>query len=224
MPIEIISFIHSSHLTDQKMSFPFTLILKHAILLGLLLVRAAPIQAKTPLSCGLVQPSFLDHGSTLEFRIKVDCSGNAPNSKILPSQPEILVGLTVYGPLTNNASRTSSPRRSIITDNNTNSFDLPVQRVPLPQAGSNSVVTFQAKRKDLSGTSHWLFAAWPLSARQPCNRTASMVRSGCRHYGYELVSPVADDNGVKPLASYPGLVIDDSDGNRKARWIVEKFR
>lgn len=118
----------------------------------------------------------------------------------------------------------SSLRRSIITDNNTDSFDLPVQLVPLPQAGRSRVVTFQAKRKDLLNKSHWLFAAWPLSARQPWYRTSSWERTGCRLYGYVLVSPATDDNGVKPLASYPGLVIVDSDGNQKARWIVEKFR
>ena len=206
------------------MSFPISSNPKQTILLGLLLIVAAPIQARAPLTCGLFQPSFLDHGSTLEFRVKVDCTGNAPNSRIFPSQPQILVGLTLYGPLTSNASRTSSPRRSIITDNNTESFDLPVQLVSLPQAGSSRVVIFQAKRKDLVNHSHWLFAAWPLSARQPCNRTSSWERSGCHRYGYVLVSPASDDNGVKPLASYPGLVIVDSDGNRKARWIVEKFR
>jgi hypothetical protein len=39
-----------------------------------------------------------------------------------------------------------------------------------------------------------------------------------------LVSPDRSDDGIEPLASYPGLVIDESTGNRKARWIVEKFR
>ena len=206
------------------MPFTSSVIPSHSLLLALMLLGAQPVLAKPSLSCGLAKPSFQPNGSKLEFRITLDCSGKAAGSRPFPSQPEVLVGLTVYKPLPGNAKSTATAGRKIITDDNTPSFDLPVQRVPLPKAGGSSVVSFQANGKELAGKTHWLFAVWPLSARQPCESKESYARSGCRRYGYVLVSPDRSDDGIEPLASYPGLVIDESTGNRKARWIVEKYR
>lgn len=193
------------------------------VLLALVLA-APPVLAKPTLSCGLTRPAMETRGSKLQFRITLDCSGKAPGSRPFPLPSEVLVGLTTYKPLPGNARTTASARRKIITDDNTPSFDLPVQRVPLPKAGGSRVVSLQADARDLAGTTHWLFAAWPPSARQTCDRTESFARSGCRRYGYVLVSPERSDEGIEPLASYPGLMIDESSGNRKARWIVERFR
>ncbi|MCP9873259.1 hypothetical protein KBY92_06735 [Synechococcus sp. Cruz CV-v-12] len=193
-------------------------------MVALLLLGAPPVLAKPTLSCGLTRPAMETSGSKLQFRITLDCSGKAPGSRPFPSQPEVLVGLTAYKPLPGNAKSTGTAGRKIITDDNTPSFDLPAQRVPLPKSGASRVVTFQANTKDLAGKTHWLFAAWPLSALQPCESKETYARSGCRRYGYVLVSPDRSDDGIEPLASYPGLVIDESTGNRKARWIVEKFR
>ncbi len=206
------------------MPFTSSAIPSCSLLVALLLLGAPPALAKPTLSCGLVNPSMQPNGSNLQFRITLDCSGKAPGSRPFPSQPEVLVGLTAYKPLPGDSKPTASAGRKIITDDNTPTFDLPVQRVPLPKAGASRVISFQAKAKEISGKTHWLFAAWPLSARQTCDRKEEGTRSGCLRYGYVLVSPDRSDDGIEPLASYPGLVIDESTGNRKARWIVEKFR
>lgn len=96
--------------------------------------------------------------------------------------------LTADKPLPGNAKSTAIAGRTIITDESAPSFDLPAQRLPLPKAVGRSVVSFQANSKDLAGKTHsLLFAAWPLSASQPCESKESYARSGCRRYGYVLV-------------------------------------
>lgn len=206
------------------MRFTSSTMPSRGLLVALLVLGAPPVLAKPTLSCGLAKPSMQPNGSMLKFHITLDCSGKAPGSRPFPSEPEVLVGLTAYKPLPGNAKSTATSGRKMVTDQYTPSFDLSAQRVRLPKAGGSSVVTFQANSIDLNGKTHWLFAAWPLSARQPCNSNESYARSGCRRYGYVLGSPEFSSNGIEPLATYPGLVIDDSTGNRKARWIVEKFR
>jgi WD40 repeat protein len=125
------------------MPFTSSTIPSNGLLLALLLLGSPPVLAKPTLSCGLAQkPCIRPAGSKLEFRITHDCRGKTPGSSPCPSQPEVLVGLTAYKPLPGNAAPTATAGRKIITDDNTPSFDLPTQRVPLPKAGGSNVARF----------------------------------------------------------------------------------
>jgi hypothetical protein len=187
-------------------------------------------QPKKPLLCSLTKPSTKTQGTNLKFQITLDCDRKGSGRSPFPSQTDVWIGLTLYKPSASDAKPTSTPSRKSITDQFTPKFDLPVQQLRPPQSTGTKVVTFTAKAADIVGKTHLLFAAWPLSARQQCMK-GKFARSGCLRYGYVLESPVRGADGIQPLASYPGLVIDESGGDgrgggsiRQPRWIVERFR
>lgn len=189
---------------------------------------AAPAKSRNVLSCNLTKPLVKPQGSTLKFQITLACDGKSGRNQF-PSQSDVLIGLTLYNPSEGDAMPSSKPSWKSIVDQFTPKFDLPVQVARPRQSPGTTVVTFTAKSSDIEGKTHLLFAAWPLSARKQCNMSDKFARSGCKRYGYVLESPEGPD-GIKPLASYPGLVVDRSSGNRSGgsnnqpRWIVESFR
>jgi len=186
-------------------------------------------QPKNSLSCNLSKPIVKPQGINFQFQIMLACDRKAAGRNLFPSQADVLIGLTLYNPSEGDARPSSRPSWKSIVDQFTPKFDLPVQRLRPPQPTGTTVVTFTAKASDIVGKTHLLFAAWPLSARQQCNMNDKFARSGCQRYGYVLESPGRSD-GIEPLASYPGLVIDNSGENRSGgsnnqpRWIVERFR
>lgn len=117
-----------------------------------------------------------------------------------------------------------APKWVILTDDSTESFDFPTNLVKVKQKGEKITVQFQGDQKSIGNKRHYLFAAWPASARTPCEKDSEYARSGCRRDGYVI----GDDSGVNPLAVYPGLEINHFSypgGDWTVeRWIVERFR
>lgn len=186
-------------------------------------------QPVNSLYCSLSNPIAKPQGINFQFQIMLACDRKAAGRYPFPAQADVLIGLTLYNPSEGDARPSSRPPWKSIVDQFTPKFDLPVQRLRPPQSAGTTLVTFTAKASDIVGKTHLLSAAWPLSARQQCKMNDKFARSGCQRYGYVLESPGSSD-GIKPLASYPGLVIDNSGdsrsggSNNQPRWIVERFR
>jgi hypothetical protein len=195
----------------------------------LLCSTAGLAQSSKPLTCQLTKPSVQPQGTNVRFQITLDCAKRVATPNSFFSGSDVLIGLTLYNPSAGESKSSSRATWKSIVDEFTPKYDLPVQRIKMPKSAGSSVVMLSAKASDVKGMTHLLFAAWPLSARKECSRTNMLARSGCHQYGYVLESPKGS-GGIHPLASYPGLVIDESgesrsgSSSRQPRWIVERFR
>jgi hypothetical protein len=127
-------------------------------------------------------------------------------------------------PQSNSIRVEGAPKWIILTDANAASFDFPTKLVKVKQKGERITVKFQGNQKSMGEKRHYLFAAWPASARTSCEKNAKLARSGCRRDGFVI----GDDSGVYPLAVYPGLEVNyfsyPGGDWTVERWIVERFR
>ena len=112
------------------------------------------------------------------------------------------------------------PRWIVLEDEDAASYDLPVQQLKISHAGEQQRLVYAVPAAAAAGHPHLLFALWPLSAREPCNKAQSSVRSGCQRDGYILEG--------EPVAVYPGREINvythPSGDWTSERWIVERWR
>jgi hypothetical protein len=207
--------------------------------------------------CALMAPKYQVKGSVAAFEITIDCGATAASAKPFPAGEEVLVGLTVYAGASANAqlrdregsfSRrvidaapavgaalkgatqskrvtvAGGPKWIVLTDADVESYDFPAQAIQIEKGTSRIAVTFQTDPKSFEGKQHLLFAVWPKADRKQCDPDDKYARSGCKREGYVI----GDYSGVRPIAAYPGLEINEFSGPAgdwtAERWIVERFR
>lgn len=199
--------------------------------------------------CSLIAPKYHSKGSNVVFEISINCESLQLSGKPFPVGVDILVGLTVYKkPDVNYALRNSSnrileaspeivtalrgatqsksplvagaPKWIVLNDSDSNSYDFDTKTVRIKKSTKQISVMFQGDKTTVAGKQHLLFAIWSASDRKLCNKKSDFARSGCKQYGYVIGS----DAGVRPIAAYPGLEINQFNNWTSERWIVERFR
>ncbi|NJD08063.1 MAG: hypothetical protein FIA97_16445 [Methylococcaceae bacterium] len=180
-------------------------------------VTSKPVPLNTDLLLGLT----VYDGANAKEVLRTDDDWFA--NRELVATPEIQVALK-DSVQSNSAQVSGGPKWIVVTDANAASFDFPAKPVRVKQKGEKITVKFEGDLKALGDKRHFLYALWPSSARQTCDKRSKYSRSGCRLNGYVL----GDDAGVNPLAAYPGLEINSytyGGGDwTTERWIVERFR
>ena len=209
--------------------------------------------------CALVKPHYQAQGDKVSFEITLDCAAVGATEQIplgvdllvgltvydasaakdteKPRDKDnwwtgrtLLVGPDIAAALgggtQSQAMRVAGrPKWIALTDADHQSFDFPAKTIRIQRIGERLTVTFQGNEDDLAGKDHFLFAVWPAAARRGCDKASEYARSGCLRDGYEIGNAA----GVEPLATYPGMEINEfeQDGNGRwtsERWIVERFR
>jgi hypothetical protein len=189
---------------------------------------AAPAIAKEA-KCSLHSPRLEQKKPKVILSIELDCATGKTN---YPADQKLLAGLTVYSePFEDDTSVrdanirdfTKGKNRRLLGDDYADKFDFPVQAIRVKQ-GEKMRLRFEAPTGAIDNKIYWLFAIWPNSAKEQCEKGLG-ARPGCSAYGYVL----GDSYGIDSVIDvYPGLAeVDFTDEDRTPltlpRWIVEKI-